>query len=80
MLNTAHDGVQMRLTIGKSVHCQSKYGQIVPSTANPKNRHAAPAAIRSRHLSRKVRGLRSKLPAIKPKIIVAIDGTKFNVV
>src|SRR4051794_5766906 len=81
----AQVGVQMRLTLGHSdqlwkSELTSQSGQIVWSTNSTPTKQANPASNSRCSLMPAGRSLRSHSPAISPKIMVAIDGTKFNVV
>src|SRR5262245_51979952 len=68
-LNSAHEGVQMRLTLGQTVR----------SASAPSARHSAPAPASHTNFATLLFGPRSNSPAIRPRIIVAIEGTKLSV-
>src|SRR5262245_11187748 len=68
--NSAHDGVQIRFTDGQMPDWSSAYPSASP---------AAPPTDRNSNLRRLERDERSTSPHIRPKIMVASDGTKFSV-
>src|SRR5689334_2072958 len=69
VLKTAHDGVQMRLTSGQTVSPSSQ-----PTASKTRPAATRPPSVRHREWPR-----RSHSPAIRPKMAVAIDGTKLSV-
>ena len=54
-------------------------GQIVSPAVHPAANSRRPARARAASFSLGLRRERSSSPAIRPKIIVAIEGTKFKV-
>ena len=79
-LKTAHEGVQIRFTIGtERVVQRSKWnGQIVVSIAIETTKQAARPHQRP-SFRRDVQGPRNSCPAITPNSIVTIDGMKLSV-